>query len=219
MRKQIILSTAYFAPIEYFSILLSDDCNVIVERHENFNKQSYRNRCTIYAANGLLNLVAPVVKMEKPKMRIDEVKISYSMQWQKQHFKAIESAYRRSPFYEFYVDELIEFFTHRYEYIYELNMHIMRKLCELINIPCDVEESSKFIKSETCKGIVDMRYKIHPKVKSANYDKYAHYTQVFGEKWGFKPNLSILDLLFNAGPDAKEYLFNVLKTENMSYRR
>ena len=202
----VLLSTAYFAPVQYYSKLLQSGY-VIIERHENYNKQSYRNRCTIFSANGLLDLVVPVVKSGQPKIPVTEVEISYDTLWQKQHFKAIESAYRRSPFYEFYIDDLTAFFDRRHRYLYELNMFIMRRICELMNLPFHVLESPHYI--QPGEGITDFRNTIHPKMSRQDADPTfapPHYTQVFAGKWGFKPNLSILDLLFHAWTEAKELL-------------
>jgi len=202
----LLLSTAYFAPIQYYSKLLQYE-RVVIERHENYNKQSYRNRCTIYSANGLLDLVVPVVKPDKPKIPIIEAEISYDTLWQKQHFKAIESAYRRSPFYEYYIDDLMAFFNTPHRNLYDFNMQIMRKVCELMKILFRPQESQCYIKP--CEGIIDLRNSIHPKLNRQHADSAfvaPHYTQVFSNKWGFKPNLSILDLLFHTGPEAKEYL-------------
>jgi len=202
----LLLSTAYFAPIQYYLKLVQYD-NVFIERHENYNKQSYRNRCTIYTANGLLDLVVPVVKTGELKMPITEVEISYEALWQKLHFKAIESAYRRSPFYEYYIDDLTVFFNARHRYLYEFNMDIMRTVCSLMKIPFHVQESREYMKS--AEGMVDLRNGIHPKARRQQTDVNfvpPRYTQVFADKWGFKPNLSILDLLFNTGPEAKELL-------------
>ena len=205
------MSTAYFAPIQYYSKLLSDWVDVVIERHENYGKQSYRNRCTILSANGLLDLVVPVVKTGNPKIPITEVEISYDTLWQKQHFKAIESAYRRSPFYEFYIDDLIVFFNRRHRYLYEFNMQIMHTICRLAKIPFLIQESHEYIRSG--EGITDLRNCIHPKVNQRGTDKEfvpLPYTQVFSDKWGFKANLSILDLLFNCGLEAKKYFCNTL---------
>ena len=199
----LLLSTAYFAPIQYYSILVRNE-HVVIERHEHYNKQSWRNRCTIYSANGLLDLVVPVVKTVKPKVPITEVEISYDMPWQKQHFKAIESAYRRSPFYEYYIDDLMTFFNCRHRFLYEFNMQIMRVVCGLMKIQFSVQESLQYIKSGG-EGVIDLRNSIHPKVNQLLDVTFPHYTQVFAEKWGFKPNLSILDLLFHTGPEAKNY--------------
>ena len=196
-----LLSTAYFAPILYYSKLAQDE-PVMIERHEHYNKQSYRNRCTIYSANGLLDLAVPVARAKEPKIKITEVEIAYDMLWQKQHFKAIESAYRRSPFYEYYIDDLMPFFNDRHRYLYDFNLQIMRRVCSLINISPHIQESDEFVKSR--EGIIDLRNSIHPKINCTT--NTPSYTQVFTDRWGFKPNLSILDLLFNVGPESKELL-------------
>ena len=174
----------------------------MIERYEHYNKQSYRNRCTIYSANGLLDLVVPVARAKEPKIPITEVEIAYDTLWQKQHVKAIESAYRRSPFYEYYIDDLMMFFNERHRYLYDFNMQIMHKVCRLIKIYPHVQESAEYVKSG--KGIIDLRNSIHPK-KNRKTDTPC-YTQVFADKWGFKPNLSILDVLFNMGPETKDIL-------------
>ena len=202
----LLLSTAYFAPIQYYSKLMRYD-QVMIERHENYIKQSYRNRCTIFTANGLLDLVVPVAKTGEPKIPVTEVEISYDTLWQKLHFKAIESAYRRSPFYPYYIDDLIRFFNGRHRYLYEFNMQIMRTVCDLMKIPFRVRESEEYRKS--AEGIIDLRNGIHPKPNRQHADPDfipPYYRQVYDSKWGFKPNLSILDLLFNAGPEGKELL-------------
>ena len=197
----LLLSTAYFAPILYYSVLIRGE-QVIMERHENYNKQSYRNRCTIFSANGLLDLTVPVARTKEPKIPVTEVEIAYDMLWQKQHFKTIESAYRRSPFYEYYIDDLMTFFNGCHRYLYDFNMQIMRKVCSLIQISPHVQESDIFMKSG--EEITDMRNSIHPKMNGKT--DTPHYAQVFAGKWGFQPNLSILDLLFNMGPETKNYL-------------
>ena len=207
-----LLSTAYFAPILYYALIQNEP--VMMERHEHYNKQSYRNRCTIYSANGLLDLTVPVAKGKALKVPITEVEISYDTLWQKQHFKAIESAYRRSPFYEYYIDDLMVFFDRRHRYLYDFNMQIMHKVCSLINISPRIQESSEYVKSGY--SIIDLRNCIHPHVP----DDTPRYTQVFADKWGFKPNLSILDLLFNRGPETKTelkkntYLYRIFSKES-----
>ena len=209
----VLLSTAYFAPIQYYSKLVRYE-QVIIERCEHYNKQSWRNRCSIYSANGLLDLVLPVVKTNHPKVSITEVEISYDTLWQKQHFKAIESAYRRSPFYEYYIDDLTPFFDCRHRYLYEFNLLIMRTVCDLIKIPFHVQESVDYIRHS--EEITDLRNSLHPKVDQQHADPdfvSPHYTQVFADRWGFKSNLSILDLLFHTGPEAKEILAKANITE------
>lgn len=207
---KILLSTAYFPPVQYFSKLLSG-YPVVIEKHEHYGKQSYRNRCTILTSNGLLNLAVPVVKGVFPQVPITEVKIAYNMPWQKLHLKAIESAYRRSPFYEYYIDELTPFFTTRHTHLYDFNLQIMRVLCRLVQIPFQIAESDSY--QRTPSDVADFRSGIHPKRSRQKPDPeftQVAYAQVFSEKFDFQPNLSILDLLFNMGPDT----IKVLKTNN-----
>ena len=207
--KVILLSTAYFAPVQYYSKLLLKDTTVFIEKYENYNKQSYRNRCTIFSANGLLDLVIPIVKMQEPKIPITQVEISYDTPWQKLHFKAIESAYRRSPFYEYYIDDLMPFFTGRHTFLYSFNMQILSVICRLIKIPLTIRESKTYMKADI--NTIDLRNAIHPKTnKQTSDDEFTvkQYSQVFSDKSGFMPNLSILDLLFNTGPGAAQMLTN-----------
>jgi len=202
----LLLSTAYFAPVQYYSKLVRDE-QVIIERYEHYTKQSWRNRCTIFSANGLIDLVVPVAKINKPKISITEAEISYDTLWQKLHFKAIESAYRRSPYYEYYIDDLMVFFNCRHRYLYEFNMLIMSAICSLLKIPFCVQETDQYIHSG--QGITDLRNNVHPKIDWQHTDPHfvpPYYRQVFADRWGFKANLSILDLLFNTGPEAKNLL-------------
>lgn len=204
--KTILLSTAYFGPIQYYSKLLQDAV-VVVERYEHYNKQSYRNRCTIFSANGLMNLVVPIAKTGKAKIPITEVEIAYDTFWQKIHFKTIESAYRRSPFYEYYIDDLLIFFNKRHPFLYEFNMQILNTIQKLIKIPAVIQESQSY--HATVDSTIDLRNTMHPKKHRQDTDTEfvaSGYVQVFSDKFGFQPNLSILDLLFNAGPESRAVL-------------
>jgi hypothetical protein len=152
----------------------------------------------------LLDLTVPVMHEEKPKIPVTEIRIAYHTPWQKLHFKAIESAYRRSPFYEYYIDDLLPFFTERYVYLYEFNMKILHTVCKFVNIPLHIAESNTFMRDSAV--YEDWRDAIHPKAGRRLIDPSfspVPYTQVFSDKFGFLPNLSILDVLFNTGPDTR----------------
>jgi hypothetical protein len=202
-----LLSTAYFAPIQYYCKLVQHQ-NVLIEQWENYSKQSYRNRCNIYGANGALAISVPVVKATNKKVLTKDVKVSYDTNWQKLHWKGIESAYKSSPFYEYYIDDLERFFTQKWDYLLDFNLEIQAEICEILEIENKNALSDDFIPMQT-PDFIDYRNMIHPKASKeladANFNPQA-YTQVFGDKHGFIPNLSILDLIFNMGPDSSHYL-------------
>lgn len=208
----ILLSTAYFAPIQYYSKLISYD-NIIFEIHENFQKQTYRNRCIIYGANGTLTLSVPVTKGDELKVQTKDIRIDYSTNWQKNHLKAIESAYNCSPFYEFYIDDLITFFEKKYTFLIDLNFEIQNAICNLSKFNIINSSLTTDYITVIANNCVDFRNIIHPKPQftfdDTNFNQIK-YRQVFEPKLGFIRNLSIIDMLFNTGPDCKTYLQNCI---------
>ncbi len=203
----ILFSTAYFAPVKYYLNIFSAR-EVYIESMENYPRQTYRNRCVIYGANGMLTLTVPVTRGKLLKTMTKEIKIDYSCNWQKNHLRAIESAYRNSPFYEFYIDEILPFFNQRFTFLIDYNNEILLKTCKMIGLPINLFITEIFRKTvpDNC---IDLRYKIHPKKQNdCNNEslKLPVYRQVFEPKSGFIENLSILDLIFNTGPDTINYL-------------
>lgn len=203
MPAGILLTTAYFPPPEYF-VSASAAKNVLIERHENYIKQTYRNRCIIMAANGILPLVIPVKRLKGSKTPIRDIKPDYNYHWQRLHLITVESAYRSAPFYEYYIDEILPFFKDRYRYLLDMNSAILNKMLEVMDIGLFWEYTGIFMKDPP-HGYLDKRESFHPKkdnpeLKAIRED--IKYGQVFQDRWGFIPGLSILDLLFNAGPDA-----------------
>lgn len=204
-KNNILLTTAYFPQIYYFISLLNAN-EVVVEMQENYNKQSFRNRCNILAANGLQTLTVPVKKQNENKMPIKDVQLDYSEDWQRNHLKTILSTYKSAPYFIFYVDKLKKIFETKYKYLLDLNNDILLILFDILKIDKSVKFSDIYITENEAKilNINDCRYIIHPK-KVLNYD-FAKYSQVFSHKFGFIENLSILDLIFNKGTEAKEFL-------------
>lgn len=200
--QKVLLSTAYFPPVQYISKILYFP-ETIIEVYENYSKQSYRNRCAIYGANGLLTLSIPVVKEHNKKTLTKDVRIDYDTNWRKIHFKSIESAYRSSPFYEYYIDDIAPFFEKKYTFLVDLNTDILNEVLDLMNEgkKISIKPSEDYIEI-LGEEYVDYRDSIHPKKGKNKPDPFfqpQEYIQVFSDKHGFKPNLSILDLLFNEG--------------------
>lgn len=193
------LSTAYLAPVEYYVVLANAD-EVFLEQHEFYVKQSYRNRCVIATANGLMDLSVPVERPDGNKTLIRDVRISQHGSWQTNHWRSIESAYNSSPFFEYYADDLIGFYERSWHFLWDFNLEFQYKVLELI----DIQPSICFTKQyevNLSAGIEDLREIIHPK-KQPYVQCLKPYYQVFGQKYGFQPNLSILDLLLNRGNEA-----------------
>jgi hypothetical protein len=204
----ILLSTAYFAPIGYFTKLAAYS-EIYIEQHEHFIKQTYRNRAVILGANGPIPLIVPVEKGREQKIKIKDLRISYDEEWQRNHWRTIFSAYNSSPFFEYYADELETFFRKRTVFLFDFNQQITESILEILEIPVGLNLTEAFEKiPENC---LNFREKIGPKAhrNSDDLQFIAHsYTQVFSEKFGFIPDLSILDLLFNEGPSAHSVLMN-----------
>ena len=195
-----LIHPTYFPNIAHFVAMIKSD-SICFEVCDNYQKQSYRNRTEIYGANGKLALTVPVSYSQKNRQLYRDVKIANEDDWQLQHLKSLQSAYSMSPFFEFYIDDLIPLFETKFDFILDLNFKCFEILQDSLQLELNISESAVFEKEPLNK--TDYR----PLVKR-NYEanKLENYTQVFTEKHGFIPNLSILDLLFNEGPNAELYL-------------
>jgi hypothetical protein len=216
----MLLSTAYLPPVEYFQKIVSAT-TFSLEKHEHFVKQTYRNRCTISGPNGIQALSIPLINAHQ-KTAICEKKISYTENWQKQHWRSINTAYANSPYFIYYCDELQVFYENKFEFLFEYNTEILKVLVKMLKIKTEIHFTEAFIPParhpELVSGsademlkqvqhddtLVDFRNSISPKIKSSS--EFKPYSQVFSEKYSFTPNLSVIDLLFNKGPDSKEFL-------------
>ncbi|UKM65030.2 WbqC family protein [Flavobacteriaceae bacterium GSB9] len=198
---KVILHPTYFPNIAHF-VAMAQAKEVVFEMEDNFVKQTYRNRTYIYGANGKLALNIPVVHSQKNRQKYRDVKIFNEENWQSQHWKSLLSAYRTSPFFEFYEDELQPLFTQKAEYILDFNLKCIETICDCLQL--DLNSSKTNIFEKTVKNKTDAR--ILANAKKEVLQNFERYTQVFCNKHGFISNLSILDLLFNEGPNALNYL-------------
>lgn len=213
MNNKLLLSTAFFPPVLYFKLLVENRGGKI-EKYENYSKQSYRNRCAICGANGLQYLSVPVKKSNELKIKISDVEIDYSTEWQKNHYKSIESAYRSSPFFEFYIDDFRFVFEEKTKFLFDLNQKILNTCIRTMELDVEISCSTDFIQVIE-NNPLDRRFDLHPKkpINNKELRSLKPYKQVFDDKFGFLPNLSVLDLIFNLGPEAVDYLesvYNVL---------
>jgi hypothetical protein len=204
--SNILLSTAYLPPVQYISKFLLN-CPVFIEKCENYQKQSYRNRCYIYGANGKQCLVIPIKKQHAEKTPILEVEIDNTYNWQKIHLKSIESAYRLSAFYEYYADDFKTFFEQETRLLFHWNMSLLKTILDMLGIKQEPTVTEFW--TEKPDNSYDLRQYINPKARLTQPDNNYNplpYQQVFQERNGFLSNLSIIDLLFNEGPLAMEVL-------------
>ncbi|WP_452223167.1 WbqC family protein [Lacinutrix chionoecetis] len=197
----ILIHPTYFPTIATF-IAIVHASEVVLEVQDNYQKQTYRNRCYIYAANGKLQLSIPVVYSQKNRQKYSDVKIANTYNWQDNHWKSLESAYRTSPFFEFYVDELRPLYTEHFDTLLEFNLKCFEVICECLQLEVNVFKTESFIKEP--QHTTDLRGLVNAKKETPV--KVLPYTQVFYGKYGFINNLSILDLLFNEGTNAITYL-------------
>ena len=188
----------YLPPVSYFLQLVRFE-SVIIEKHEHYVKQTYRNRCCISSAQGTDRLVVPVER--HGKILIPEIRIDYNQKWLNRHWRAIQSSYGKAPFFEFYSPGLREVLFRNYEFLYALNMDLLSLCLKWLRLDISIGESDRYEK-ETQNTVIDLRNTVNPQ-KSAEWTESNFplpYAQVFGRK--FVPDLSVIDLVFCTGPEA-----------------
>ena len=199
-----LLSTTYFGPVQWYQKLNRYD-KILIERHDSFIKQTYRNRCVIATPNGPLALTVPT----KPQTQTGETEISDHGNWRHVHWNALKSAYGESPFFEYYADDIKPFFEKRWDSLHDFNLGICRAVCQLIDIEPDMSLTDHYITPEVARerGIDDYRDAIRPKhpMPDPSFEPKEYY-QVYKQRHGFLPNMSILDLLFNMGNESVLWL-------------
>jgi len=209
MQQHVLLSTTYFGPIQWYQKLYRAE-SVLVEQWESFQKQTYRNRCLIATTQGIQALTVPVERGNATSqvrhlstMLIKDIRISNHGNWRHLHWNALQSAYGESPFFEYYQDDVRPFFEKRWDFLLDFNEQIRQTLCELI----DIQPRVAFTEDYQPLADNDYREAIRPKHTAPDPDFVPRpYYQVYQQKHGFLENLSILDLLFNMGPESIFYL-------------
>ena len=191
----------YFSPISQYVAMFQNDAFVF-EVEDNYQKQTYRNRCNIYGANGKLQLNIPIVHSKKGgRQKTKDIIIDQSERWQQLHFRSIQMAYRSSPYFEFYEDDLLPLYEENQKFLQDFNLKCHAFLMDAIQEEVPFSKTDEY---EVAPKVKDMRFLANAR-KEAEYS-FKKYIQVFEDKYGFIPNLSILDLLFMEGPNAVTYL-------------
>ena len=196
-------ATTYLGPVSYYAQLYAAE-EARIEQWEHYVKQSYRNRCVIATAQGPLPLTIPTESNGGEKCLMRDVRISDHGNWRHLHWNALEAAYRQSPFFEYYADDFRPFYEKKYDYLLDFNEQLRELVCQLIGFTPRVELSTEYL-HEVPAGDTDLRTLIHPKRLCTEalpgYEPRPYY-QVFKERHGFLSDLSIVDLLFNMGPES-----------------
>lgn len=199
----VYLSSAYLAPVEFYVKLFACE-KACIERYDHYVKQTYRNRCVIAAADGPLALTIPTEKSETPKCFLKDVRISDHGNWRHMHWNALVSSYRHSPFFEYYADDFRGFYEKKYPFLWDYNQDLCERICGLIDLHPQFEATDEY-RTEFTDRELDLRALVNAKRDRSSDDPTfvpKPYYQVFQAKYGFQPNLSIVDLLFNMGPES-----------------
>jgi hypothetical protein len=185
----ILLSTAYLPPISYIAEFFRPD-EITIEIFETYQKQTIRNHCEIYGPNGKQKLSIPVIKVNGNHTLTKDIRISYIQDWQKIHWRSIETAYNNSPFFLYFKDYFEPFFLKKFDFLLDFNTKLMEVLFLILRIDKEINFTDHF----------------ENRINDRRNLLLSSYTQVFGPRWDFLPDLSIIDVIFNLGPEANTYL-------------
>lgn len=202
---RIIVELQYLPPVNYMA-LLCGGADFVIEQHEHYTKGSYRNRCLIAGANGPMRLSIPLMKGKNQQQPIRDVRITYYEPWQAQHWQSIRSAYGSAPFFIHYANVLQPFYEKRFEFLFDYNWQLLQTIAKLLRLPVDWQMTKDYQAVYADGETLDKRNAIHP---AATLPPAPPYPQVFTERHGFLPQLSVIDLLFCQGPASAGYLQNM----------
>ena len=201
----LVCELHYLPCIELFQHFKTAEV-VYLEAHENYQKRSYRNRAYLTGANGMQRLSIPLEKGKNQQLSIREVSLAYHESWPKQHWQSIVSAYGNAPYFPYYADELADLYTKRYSKLWDFNYDLLKLIWKMLQWEDNLALTSEYLRSYPAE-VLDLRNSTLPtSLADAKSDEFPVYPQVFRERHGFQPNLSILDLLFCQGPQANLYL-------------
>jgi hypothetical protein len=201
MEASALFSTAYLPPLGYMARMLQFD-HINWEVFENYPKQTYRNRCRIPGPNGIQSLSIPTLKTDELKRLTKEVRIANTDRWQQVHWRSIETAYNKSPYFMYYRDAFEPMYSRPYDFLVDYNLAIMQVVMRMLKVKTSISLTDHFVPIGSIPH--DYRDSFTPKQESGII--FPPYYQVFGDRQGFHGDLSIIDLLFNLGPGARQYL-------------
>jgi hypothetical protein len=210
--KLILLPLSYLGPLQLYCRYFESG-RIIIEQNDSYQKQTYRNRCDIYAANGKLSLTIPVKHEKAMRLKVKDVRVDYETNWRKLHWKGIESAYNSSPYFEFYRDIFEPYYSKNFKFLIDLCIQLNAEVLQILNKQVKPELTGEYVFHDDLVNTLDFRESIHPKrsYESDGGFRVTKYNQVFSDVHGFIPNLSILDLIFNMGPESGRILSSCLK--------
>ena len=195
----VVLTSTYLGNIQFYSKLVHFS-EIWIEQHCHYTKQTYRNRCKIATANGVMALSIPTIKPATEKCKTKDIRIDNSQHWQQIHWRALEAGYNSSPFFEYYKDDFAPFYTNKFEFLVDYTFQLQSLVIALLELDCKVQLTDAYT---TYDDALDYREALSAKKEIEDNDfVISSYYQVFENKFGFIPNLSILDLLFNMGNES-----------------
>jgi hypothetical protein len=201
MTREILVSTSYLPPVEYFAVISQAE-ETFIEREENYLKQSYRNRCYILSSHGLQLLTVPVYLGSQHKTPVKDIRIDYTKRWQQVHLGAIIASYGSSPYFQYYFENIEKIISRKVDFLFDLNIELIDSILKMLKLSSKITCTTYF--EPVGKFENDFRYKISPK-KESHYSAKG-YTHVFDSDNRYSYRVSIIDLIFNTGPEALNFI-------------